>query len=163
MVKVFFEISWFCWIHPMFLEKIKFCLWKLELEFWTNGLISPLPKDLEPNCPKLGFRFQTPNVIALGSQSFFVSIFYKILHQISPYFQVLGHFWQSYECLSSENCKKAFFLVSFEICKFPLKSLLKKFLFLSTKSEISRESLGQIQKISPFWNPHIKGFQMIWK
>ena len=39
------------------------------------------------------------------------------MHQISPYFQVLGHFWQSYECLSAENCKKAFFLVSFEICK----------------------------------------------
>ena len=77
MVKNFFEISWFCWIHPMFLEKIKFCLWKLELEFWTNGLISPLPKDLEPNCPKLGFRSQTPNVIALGSQSFFMSISIK--------------------------------------------------------------------------------------
>ena len=68
----FFEISWFHWIHLMIHEKIKSCLWKLELEFWTNGLISPLPKDLEPNCPS--FRPQTPNVIALGSQSFVMSI-----------------------------------------------------------------------------------------
>ena len=73
----FLGFSCFYWIHPMIQEKIKSCLWKLELQIWTNGLISSLPKDLEPNCLKLGFRPQTPNVIALGSQTFFMSISIK--------------------------------------------------------------------------------------
>ena len=55
-VKKFFEISWFYWIRFMILEKMRSCLWKLELEFWTNGLISLLPKCLGQNFPKLVFR-----------------------------------------------------------------------------------------------------------
>ena len=54
-VKKFFEISWFYWIHLIILEKMRSCLWKLQLGFWTYGLISPLPKYLGPNCPKLVF------------------------------------------------------------------------------------------------------------
>ena len=38
---------------------------------------------------------------------FFHVKLHKILHQKSFYFQGLGHFWQSYECLLPENCKKA--------------------------------------------------------
>ena len=38
-VKKFFEISWFYWIHLMILEKMRSCLWKLQLGFWTYGLI----------------------------------------------------------------------------------------------------------------------------
>ena len=55
-VKKFFEISWFYWIHLIILEKMRSCLWKLQLGFWTYGLISPLPKYLGPNFPKLVFR-----------------------------------------------------------------------------------------------------------
>ena len=72
-VKNVFEISWFHWIHLKILEKMRPCLWKLELGFSNNGLISLLPKALGPNCPKLVFRLQTPNVRALGSKSFFMS------------------------------------------------------------------------------------------
>ena len=49
------------------------CLWKLEPGFWTYGLITPLPKALGPNCPKLVFRPQTTNVRVLGSEIFFIS------------------------------------------------------------------------------------------
>ena len=38
-VKKFFEISWFYSIHLMILEKMRSCLWGLQLGFWTNGLI----------------------------------------------------------------------------------------------------------------------------
>ena len=41
-VKIFFEISWFYWIHFMILEKMRSCLWKMKLQFWTNGLIIAL-------------------------------------------------------------------------------------------------------------------------
>ena len=72
-VKSFFEILKFYWIYPMILEKMGSCLWKLELEFLTNGLISPLPKALGPNCPKLVVTPQTPNVRVLGSTCFLMS------------------------------------------------------------------------------------------
>ena len=72
-IRTFFEISSFYCIDLMILDKMRSCLWKLELRFSTNGLISPLPKVLGPNCPKLGFRPQTPNVKALGSEIFFMS------------------------------------------------------------------------------------------
>ena len=102
-VKTFFEILWFYWINLMIVEKIKSCLWKLESGFVTNGLISPLPKALCPNCSKLAFRPQTSNVRVLGSE------LHKILHQISSYFTILGHSSrQSYEYLLPENCKKPF-------------------------------------------------------
>ena len=40
--------------------------------FSTTGLISALPKALDPNCPKLVFRYQTPNVRVLGSENLFM-------------------------------------------------------------------------------------------
>ena len=49
------------------------CLWKLVLGFWTYGLISPLPKTLDPSCSKPVFRPKIPNVTALGSKHFFIS------------------------------------------------------------------------------------------
>ena len=73
----------------MILEKMRSCLYKLEPGFLTNALISPLPKALGQNCPKLVFRLKTPNVRALESKN--VKL-HKILHQISSYFQILGHF-----------------------------------------------------------------------
>ena len=85
-----------------------------------------------------------PRRQSFGIWFFFHVKFHKILHQISPYFQILGHFWQSNECLFPEISKKPFFLVPFQVCKFPLKSCLKKPAFLSTKIEISPEPLGQI-------------------
>ena len=39
----------------------------------ANALISPLPKTLDPNCPKLVFRPQTQNFRSLWSGNFFVS------------------------------------------------------------------------------------------
>ena len=76
----------------MILEKIRSCLLKLELGFSTFGLISPLPKALGLNCPNLLFRPQIPNAKPLGSEIFFHIKLHKILHQISSYFQILGHF-----------------------------------------------------------------------
>ena len=72
-VKTFFQISWFYWIHLIVLEKMKSCLWKLELEFSNNGLRSPLSKALVPNCTKLVFWPQIPNVRVLGAKIFFMS------------------------------------------------------------------------------------------
>ena len=54
-LKKFFEISWFYWIYLMILEKMMVCLWKLQLRFWTYGLIRLL-------CPS------GPDVVA-GSQT----------------------------------------------------------------------------------------------
>ena len=88
----------------------------LIVGFSTNNImISLLLKALGPNFPKLVFMPQTPNVKGLGSLFFFFLFFFffffhvklnKILYQISPYFQILNYFWQSYECLFPENCKK---------------------------------------------------------
>ena len=39
----------------MIFEKVRSCFWKLKLGFLTNGLISPLPKALSSNYPKLVF------------------------------------------------------------------------------------------------------------
>ena len=36
----FFEISQFYWFHLLILEKMKSCLWKLGLGFWTHGFIA---------------------------------------------------------------------------------------------------------------------------
>ena len=83
---IFFDISWFYWIHLMMREKRKSCFFfKLELNFWTNGFISLLLKDFELNCPNL----------CLGPRpqmSLFNVNFHKMLHQISLYFQNL-HFY----------------------------------------------------------------------
>ena len=86
------------------------CFWKLKLRFSSNGLISPLQRTLGPNCPKLVFRPQTLNVRALwaGVWNFYHVKLYNTVHKISPCLQILGHFWQSYECLFPEKCKKPF-------------------------------------------------------
>ena len=128
----------------MVLEKMRSCLWQLEPGFWTNGLISPLPKALGPNCPKLVFRPQTQNVRTSGSV-FFSCKLHKILHQISTYFTILGYFWKSYECLFPENCKKPFknlYFGAISDIKFSLSIVSKKPVFWNTKIQISLEPLG---------------------
>ena len=91
---------------------------------------------------------------------------HKILHQICTYFQILDPFWQSYQCLFPENCKNTLQESSFW-CHFRYVRSLQVFpknpIFWSTKTQISLQTLGQIWKMSPFWNPLIKGFQMLWK
>ena len=87
-----------------------------------------------------------PRRQSFGIWFFFHVKFHKILHQISPYFQILGHFWQSNEYLFPEISKKPFFLVPFQVCKFPLKSCLKKPAFLSTKIEYLRNRLVKFKK-----------------
>ena len=72
-VEIFFKISQIYCIHLTILEKMRSCLWKLELGFSNNGLLSSLPKALGPNYPKPGFRPQTPNVRVLRSEKFFMS------------------------------------------------------------------------------------------
>ena len=57
-VKKFFEISWFYWIHLMILEKMRPCLWKLQLGFWTYGLI----RLLGPSGPNVVSGSQTPRL-----------------------------------------------------------------------------------------------------
>ena len=52
----FFEISWFYWIHLMILEKMRSCMWKLELGFWTCSLIHLLG----PTGPYVVSKSQTP-------------------------------------------------------------------------------------------------------
>ena len=78
------------------LEKMRSCLWKLELGFWTPALISPLPKALVPNYYKPVFRTQTSNIAALRSiyfmSKFCMKFFHKVLHETSTYFQILCHF-----------------------------------------------------------------------
>ena len=77
----------------------------------SPGLIRPLA----PNHPKLVFRPQTPTPKYHNFEIYFFKL-HKILHKTSPYFQILGHFRQNYECLFPENCKKTskiFFLVPF--------------------------------------------------
>ena len=54
-VKKFFEISSLYWIHLMTLEKMRPCLWKLYLLFWTYGLI----RLLGPSGPNVVSRLQT--------------------------------------------------------------------------------------------------------
>ena len=53
MSKYFFRFYDFIGFISWFWRNMRSCLWKLELGFLTNGLISPLPKALGPNCPKL--------------------------------------------------------------------------------------------------------------
>ena len=54
----------------MISEKMRSYLRKLEPGFWTYGVITPLPRALGPNCPKLVFRDQTTNVRVFGSENF---------------------------------------------------------------------------------------------
>ena len=147
----------------MIFEKMASCLWKLELGFLTNSLISPLPNALAPNCSKLVFS-PRPKMSCVIWKNFHVEL-HKILHQISSYFQIFGHFWQSCACLFqkiAKNLSKILFFVLFQICKFPLSLALKRPSFWR-KVQISPELLDQIWKMSPFWNSLIKGFQMMLK
>ena len=165
----------------MILEKMRFCFWKLELGFWSYGLISLLgpigpnivsrsqnprsrifwdniillhssrdswesevlfekigarvleqwldksfPKGFGPKLLKLVFR-PDPKCQTFGIWKFFHAKLHKILHQISSFFPILGHFWQSSECLFPVYSSTIFFWVSFQIGKF------KKDCFWSTK------------------------------
>ena len=62
----------------MILEKMRSCSRQLELGFFTNGLISLLPKALDLNCSKLVFRPQTRNVRVFGSEIFLNVKLHKI-------------------------------------------------------------------------------------
>ena len=135
-------------------------------------MIHVLTKVFGPNCPKLVYKAPDPKSHSFEIQKNFHVKLHKILHETSTYFQILHHFRQSYECFFPENGKKAhqykslskfFFLVPFQICKSPLSLVWKYPLFWCAKIEIFLEQLGQISKISPFWNPLIKGFQMMQK
>ena len=53
---IFFEISWFYWIHIMIIMKMRSCLRKLEPRFWTYDLIW----FLGPIGPNVVSRPQTP-------------------------------------------------------------------------------------------------------
>ena len=55
----FFEVSWFYWICLMIPAKIRSCLWKLELWFWTYGCICLLG----PSDPNVVSSPQTPRSI----------------------------------------------------------------------------------------------------
>ena len=80
------------------------CLRKLDTGFLTNGLISPMPKALGPNCSKLVFRLQTPNVRVLGFANFRVNL-HEILQPNKLLVYNFGSFWVV--------------LVPFQICKLP--------------------------------------------
>ena len=101
-VKIFFGISWFYSIYLIILEQMRSCLLKLELGILTTGLISPLPKALGPICPKLVFRFQTPNVNVLGSQNFFMSSSIKFYIKWALIFK----FWVNYDKVISVYFQK---------------------------------------------------------
>ena len=134
----------------------------MELGLSTNGLISPLPKALGLNCPKPVFRPQTPNGRALGSEHFFMSSSIQFLHQINSHFQILEITFDKVTsvCLLPENCKKILQKSSFW-CHFwyysSVSLVWKNTIFWSTKIQISLELLEQVLKMSPFWNPLIKG------
>ena len=132
----------------LILERIRSCLWKLELRFWTYDLLCLLG----PSCPKLVFTPQTPNVTALESRNIFMSSFIKVCMKQAISFK----FWVIFDKVMSSYSQKiankptnTFFLVSFQIGKFSL-SLVYKNPFWSTKIPISPQLLGQILKISPF-------------
>ena len=70
MIKEFFVISWFYWIHLKILEKMRSYFWKLKLGFWTYGLIH----FLGPIGPNVVSRPQKPK-----SNFFEISWFYWII------------------------------------------------------------------------------------
>ena len=84
------------------------CLLKVELGVRTYSFLSLI----DPNCPKLVFKPQTPNFKVLKSKTFHVKV-HKILHKTSPYFQNLVDFWRRHEGFSPrkllKSIKKALF------------------------------------------------------
>ena len=60
-------------IYLIIFGKMRSCLWKMQLGFLNNGLVSPFPNALGLNCSKLFLRPQTPNVRVLESENVFMS------------------------------------------------------------------------------------------
>ena len=74
----------------------------------TAWYIHVLTKAFGPNCSKLIWRpHPDPKSHSSEIQKFFHAKLHKILHETGTYFQILHHFWQSYECFFPENGKKA--------------------------------------------------------
>ena len=109
----------------------------------STGLIRPLT----PNCPKLIFRHQTPTPKYHNFEIYFFKLL-KILHKTSPYFKILGHFWQNYGCLFPENCKKNIKNLLFgAILAISFLSLVQKNPFLEyLNSNISRTTWSKYKK-----------------
>ena len=131
----------------MILEKMRSCLWKLELWFWTYSVIRLLPKALVPIYPKLvlGPRHQMYTV--LRSKYFFMSSsikFWWSKHLFSNFRSLLTKLWVFLPRKWQNSPSKFFFLVPFQICTFPLSLVWKYPLIWSTKIQISSEPLGQI-------------------
>ena len=85
-VKRFFEISWFYWIHLLILEKMRSCLWKLQLGFWTYGSIC----FLGPSGPNVVSGPQTSrSKFFLRFHDFIGSIFW-FLRKWGPVFLKIG-------------------------------------------------------------------------
>ena len=103
----------------MILEKMRSSLGKLELGFSTNGFISRLPNALGPNCPKLVFRAQRPNIKALGLEIFFM-LSSKYVASNKLLFLNFGSFLIKYSQKIEKKPSKIFFLVPFQVCKFLL-------------------------------------------
>ena len=59
-----------------------------------------------PKLPWTSFYASDPKCYSFVIQKFFYVKLHKIFHKTRSYFQILGHFWQSSECLFPENCKK---------------------------------------------------------
>ena len=83
----FFEISWFYWIHLLILEKIRSCLWKLQLGFWTYGFIPMnwyiwLGVSSDPKWPKFSFWAPDPKVKTFFEILWFCLIYLMILEKM---------------------------------------------------------------------------------
>lgn len=161
-MKGYFNFWRLLWIHIKILVKMRSCLWKMELGFRLYSLSL-----LGPNCLYVDFSPQTPYFTILGSKNVFHVKLHKMLHKVSPYFQNLDNFWLGNKDLIPEKAKKPIRNTLFGTIlgmQVPCKSCLKKpFLralkFLSAKK--FWKCLAKFKKISQFWSPLIKAFQMI--
>ena len=90
----------------MILEKMRSCLWKLELWFWAYSLIRVLAKALGPNCPKLVLKPQTPNLTALRCKKFFMSSFIKFCMKQTLIFKFYVTFDEGMSVCSRKIVKK---------------------------------------------------------
>ena len=145
----------------MTLEKIRSCLWKLEPGFQTYGFICLLG----PSFPKIVFRPQTPNVRVFGSKKHFISTSINLCMKQTLIFK----FWVNFHKVMSDysqKLQKTHQKSSFGAI--PDKKILYKTclkiqppFFGALKSEYLRNRLAKLKKISQFWNPLIKGFQMM--
>ena len=116
---------------------------KIEARVQKPGLKLGLPKALDPNCPTLVFRPQTPNVTALGSKIFFTSTSINIAWN-KPLFSNFGSFLTKlWEFIPRKLQRKTLQKFSF---KFPLCLVLKKPLLWSTKIQNLQNHLIKIKK-----------------